>query len=217
MTSENGLADLPAYGAAEAARYVELSPQTLRQWISPAGLIHTPSFNILSFNNLAEAHVLKAMRRVHELSKQGIRKAFTELSQIRRSSHPLLEEEFETDGLSLCIREEDRVINLPRKQQQEVLELVTMYLRRVERSNGSAKVFYPFVVSDAEQEPGSIVISPEVSFGKSVIAGTGISTAVIAGRFQARDAVADLAREYGVSAAVLEDAIRWEMTHAKAA
>jgi uncharacterized protein (DUF433 family) len=56
-----------------------------------------------------------------------------------------------------------------------------------------------------------------VSFGKPVLAGTGISTSVIVGRFNARDSVSDLAREYGVATAVLEDAIRWEMNKGKAA
>ena len=63
----------------------------------------------------------------------------------------------------------------------------------------------------------SISISPVISFGKPVLAGTGISTSVIVGRFNARDSVEDLAREYGVSSLVLEDAIRWEMNKGKAA
>ena len=47
--------------------------------------------------------------------------------------------------------------------------------------------------------------------------GTGISTSVIAGRFTARDSIRDLAAEYQVDIAILEDAIRWEMSKGKAA
>ena len=61
------------------------------------------------------------------------------------------------------------------------------------------------------------MISPVVSFGKPVLAGTGISTSVIVGRFNARDSIQDLAKEYSVSPAMLEDAIRWEMNQGKAA
>jgi len=49
-----------------------------------------------------------------------------------------------------------------------------------------------------------------VGFGKPVIAGTGISTAVIASRFNARESVPELAQEYGLTEAQIEEAIRWE-------
>ena len=51
---------------------------------------------------------------------------------------------------------------------------------------------------------------PRVGFGKPVIAGTGISTAVIASRFNARESVPDLAKEYGLDERQVEEAIRWE-------
>jgi uncharacterized protein (DUF433 family) len=158
------------------------------------------------------------MRRVHGLSLQSIRNALRELSQFRKSDHPLLEESFETDGVDLCIREQDQVINLSRKGQREIREFVSLYLHRVQRDrSGQITNLYPFILADRADEPKHISISPTVSFGKPVLAGTGISTSVIAGRFIARDSVADLASEYGVPAAVLEDAIRWEMNKGKAA
>jgi len=76
---------------------------------------------------------------------------------------------------------------------------------------------YPFIVAEKASEPKSVSINPTVSFGKPVLAGTGISPSVIAGRFGARDSVEDLAREYGVTSVVLEDAIRWEMNKGNAA
>lgn len=210
--------DTPAYSCLQAAHYVGVPNHTLARWIGEEGLIHTPAPSSLSFNNLAEAHVLKAMRKVHGLSLQSIRNALRELSQFRKSDHPLLEESFETDGVDLCIREQDQVINLSRKGQREIREFVSLYLHRVERDrSGQITNLYPFILADRADEPKHISISPTVSFGKPVLAGTGISTSVIAGRFVARDSVADLASEYGVPAAVLEDAIRWEMNKGKAA
>jgi len=76
---------------------------------------------------------------------------------------------------------------------------------------------YPFIARDDASEPKHVSISPTVSFGRPVLVGTGIATAVIAGRFVARDSVYDLAKEYGVNQQVLEDAIRWEMLKGKAA
>jgi uncharacterized protein (DUF433 family) len=210
--------DAPAYNSRQASHYIGVSYQTLRGWIGSEGLITTPQPNILSFNNLAEAHVLKAMRKVHQLSLQKIRKALRELAQIRTTDHPLLDESFETDGVSLCIRDDDQVINLSKNQQREFQEFVSIYLHRIQRdSKGMATHLYPFITKDDANEPQHISISPKVSFGRPVLVGTGISTSVIAGRFTARDSVADLAREYEVDPAILEDAIRWEMLKGKAA
>jgi uncharacterized protein (DUF433 family)/DNA-binding transcriptional MerR regulator len=210
--------DTPAYSCLQAAHYVGVPSHTLRRWIGEDGLIVTSVASALSFNNLAEAHILKAMRKVHGLSLQGIRKALRELAQLRQSAHPLLDETFETDGVNLCIRDQDEVINLSQRSQREFREFVSLYLHRIQRDDrGRVARLYPFVVADRESEPKNISISPTVSFGKPVLAGTGISTSVIVGRFNARDSVADLAREYNVMPAVLEDAIRWEMNKGKAA
>ena len=62
-----------------------------------------------------------------------------------------------------------------------------------------------------------IVISPTVGFGKPVIAGTGISTAVVVSRFNARESIGDLATEYGVTPKQIEEAIRWEQRTAAVA
>src|SRR5882757_4853293 len=92
--------DAPAYSCLQAAHYVGVPNHTLKRWISEDGLITTPAPHALSFNNLAEAHIIKAMRKVHGLSLQGIRKALQELAQLRQSAHPLLDETFETDGVT---------------------------------------------------------------------------------------------------------------------
>jgi uncharacterized protein (DUF433 family) len=210
--------DTAVYGYAQAAQYVGVPEQTLRRWAGEDGLIVPSGADALSFNNLAEAHILKAMRRKHGLALQGIRKALKELGETRRSAHPLLAEEFETDGVDLCIRDTDAVINLSRRSQREFREFVSLYLHRIERDkSGRVAYFYPFIVAEKSNEPKSVSINPTISFGRPVLAGTGISTSVIAGRFGARDSIEDLAREYGVSPAVLEDAIRWEMNKGKAA
>lgn len=211
-------AEAPAYSVSQAAHYVGLPVATLRNWVGTTGLITPAQPNNLSFINLAEAHILRAMRRNHHLSMQGIRKALLELKRIRKSTHPLLDESFSTDGINLCIEEEDRILNLNQKLQTEIREFVALYLQRIERdASGRATKLYPFVSGEKADEPRHISISPTISFGRPVLAGTGISTAVIAGRFAARDSIDDLAEEYDINKQVLEDAIRWEMLKGKAA
>jgi uncharacterized protein (DUF433 family) len=217
-TAIQNVFDAPAYSCSQAAHYTDLPYQTLRGWIGPDGLIKTPEASTLSFNNLTEAHVLRAMRRDHRLSLQAIRKALKELAHFRQTAHPLLDETFETDGVNLYLRNSDEIINLSQESQREIREFVSLYLQRVKRDDsGRVTRLYPFVVSESADEPKYISISPTVSFGKPVLAGTGISTSVIVGRFNARDSVADLAREYDVAPVVLEEAIRWEMHRGKAA
>lgn len=210
--------DTPAYSCLQASHYLGVATSTLRGWIGENGLIHTPVPGILSFNNLAEAHILRAMRKEHRLTHQAIRRALNELAKLRQTAHPLLDESFETDGINLCIRYEDSIVNLSQKSQTEFREFVSLYLHRIHRDqSGRVTQLYPFVVEESANEPKNISINPKVSFGKPVLVGTGISTAVIVGRFNARDSVSDLAREYNVSPAILEDAIRWEMNKGKAA
>ncbi|SEG44417.1 Uncharacterized conserved protein, DUF433 family [Bryocella elongata] len=209
--------DAPAYSVVQAAHYVGLPTATLRDWVGPRGLIMTPKPKNLSFNNLAEAHVLRAMRRHHKLPMQGIRKALEQLALIHGTPHPLLDESFRTDGVSLCIEEEGRVVNLTRKLQTEMREFVDLYCDRIQRQDGQAAKLYPFIKNESADAPRHISISPVIAFGRPVLADTGISTAVIAGRFMADDSITDLAQEYAVEIGALEDAIRWEMLKGKAA
>jgi uncharacterized protein (DUF433 family) len=68
-----------------------------------------------------------------------------------------------------------------------------------------------------QNEPKLILINPAVGFGKPVIAGTGISTTVVASRFNARESKDDLAKESGVKPRQIEEAIRWEQKTAAVA
>lgn len=209
-TSEN-LNDRPAYGLPEAAQYLRLNYATLRNWTSDGGIVHSPSHGYVSFNNLLELHVLKAMRRTHDLSLQNIRKALKEVSNHIRSDRPLLDAKFATDGIDIFLDADQNPVNLSKKGQLAIKEVISLYLRRIERgSDGLPTRLFPFIVTDRDDEPKTISISPAVSFGKSVLTGTGVSTALIAGRFASRDSILDLASEYGVNSSSIEDAIRWE-------
>ena len=89
-------------------------------------------------------------------------------------------------------------------------EIVGVHLERIEKDPSGLFKFFPFVRERSAAEPRYIVINPRVGFGKPVIAGTGISTAVIASRFNARESVPDLAKEYGLDERQVDEAIRWE-------
>ncbi len=92
-----------------------------------------------------------------------------------------------------------------------------LYLERIERDPKGLFKLYPFVMERTQYEPRLILLNPAVGFGKPVIAGTGISTAVVSSRFSARESVPDLASEYGVTPKQIEEAIRWEQRTAAVA
>lgn len=163
----------------------------------------------LSFMNLLECHMLAAMREIYELRLPKIRRAIAHLNKKSKFAHPLIEEPLYTNRIDVLLREIDGFVNISRSGQYVIPEIVEVHLERIEYEKRSFR-FYPFVRERAATEPKLIVITPEIGFGKPVIAGTGISTAVIASRFNARESVPDLAKEYGLEEKQVEEAIRWE-------
>jgi uncharacterized protein (DUF433 family) len=207
------LMETPIYGAVEAARYVRVPHQTLRYWIQGNPLIKLASLSPprLSFMNLMECHMLSSMRSIYRIRIPKVRAALETLAKIHSHLHPLLDQPFETDEVDLFIRElGDQIINLCRGGQIGLKDILVVYLRRIEVDATGVYRFFPFIEERTAREPKSIMICPAVSFGKPVIAGTGISTAVITSRFHARESVDALAEEYGRPTKEIEEAIRWE-------
>lgn len=212
--------ELPAYSITEAARYLRLREATLRSWVvdrpypTAAAVIRLPDDGrpVLSFMNMVEAHVLGAIRRRENISLRRVRSAVTFLEQHYHSRHPLAEYQFETDGLDLFIENAGLLINLSQQAQLAMRQIVAAYLRRVERDiQGLPIRLYPFTRKREPDEPRAVVIDPCVSFGRAVLAGTGIVTAVLAERFKAGESVEELARDYGRTALDIQEALRCEL------
>jgi uncharacterized protein (DUF433 family) len=60
------------------------------------------------------------------------------------------------------------------------------------------------------------VIDPRIAFGRPVLVGTGIPTAVVAERYKAGESVDDLAGDYGRDRLEIEEALRCELDVAAA-
>lgn len=209
--------EIPAYAYSEAARYLDLPPSTLRAWFAgqksfrPVIRAADPKRIVLSFSNLVEAYVLAAIRRKHHIGLPTIRRGLRFLTERLGSKRPLLEQQFATSGKQLYV-ELGQVINISRDGQIEMAELIRTYLERVDRDPKGVPIkLYPFMRAQPLREQArTIVIDPQVSFGRPVIAGTGIPTAVLAEQFEAGDDVRDLAKEYGASEEAISDALRCE-------
>ena len=219
---ENPVLELPAYTVPDAASYVRVPYQTLRYWAFGRGsvppLILLPDgASALSYLNLLECHVLSALRSKHNLPIKIVRKGLDKLARFYSSKHPLLEKTLSTDGIDLFFDSADVLINLSQGGQAAMREVLNLYLQRIVDTESGPK-FFPFVLKDRADEPKMISVLPTIAFGRSVIDGTGIATAVIAARFNAREPIPALAKEYGRSESEIQEAVIWEANRtAKAA
>ena len=217
---------IPSYRIAETAHYLGIPLATLRAWtlgqayatrtgprlFAPLISIAQRKPPLLSFLNLVEVHVLDAIRREHKLSLQKVRKALRYLAERYPSTHPLADERFMTDGLDLFIARYGQLINISQAGQLAIRELLEAHLRRIERDSAGIPIkLYPFTRKHDTHEPKCIVIDPRISFGRPVLVGTGIATAVITERYKAGESVDDLAEDYGRDRLGIEEAIRCEL------
>ena len=153
--------------------------------------------------------------------RQGVKlpKVRTALDYVKRQFHierPLIDQTFQTDGLDLFVERYGGLINASREGQQAMKEIISAYLKRIERdAKGLPIKLYPFTrdsESDAapKRDPRVVVMNPAVSFGRPVIVGTGIPVSSIYERYRAGDSVADLAKDFRLETSAIEEAIRCE-------
>ena len=218
---------LPAYTITEVARYLSVPAATIRYWsvgrddyaplIEVSGGIPT----LLSFLNLTELHVLAAIRRKHLVKMPSIRSAIDYLVRNANSAvdkrHPLISRDLETDGLDLFIQEYGQLINVSRLGQIAMRDIISGALRRIDRDPAGIPIkLFPYTRSALEGTPTRVIIDPTISAGRPVIAGTGLTTELIAERYKAGESILELARDYERTKEDIEEAVRCEL-QAKAA
>ncbi len=206
---QDDLGHIASYSIPEAAHYLRIPSTTLRSWVlgrafptkdgrrfaEPPIAIADRKGHQLSFVNLTEAHVLWAIRRKYDFPLQTVRRALRFLSDKLCSSHPLAARRFETDGVDLFVPELGNLINITREGQLAMRDMLA-----------------------ATDEPRSVVIDPHISFGRPVLVGTGIPTALIAERYKAGETMDELAKDYERARADIEEAVRCELElHTQAA
>jgi uncharacterized protein (DUF433 family) len=217
--------DLPAYTIAEAARYLRIASATLRSWVAgrpyPRGkevaffepIIKRPdSLNAqLSFRNLVEAHVLRALRTEHGVSIRAVRTALLVAERTYEIRHLLLSPELRTEAGNLFLDKYGELVNLSKSGQLAIKKILEVYLKRVEWDQESLPLrLFPFLRRDYVDSPKVIVIDPYISFGRPVIRSKGIATATIAGRIDVGESVEDLAKDYDLQSSEVEEAVIYE-------
>jgi uncharacterized protein (DUF433 family) len=224
--------DIPLYTIPDAAHLAGVPEPTLRSWVSGRSyptrygnnrfvpLLEKPdtSSPLLSFVNVIEAHVLAAIRRIHGVSLKNVRPALDYVRTSLGCPHPLAERIFETDGVDLFVRQFDEVVNASKGGQMAIREFIEAHLTRVEHnSQGQAIKLFPFTrrrddipPKEIREEPKLIMVDPCISFGRAVLASSGIPTIAIADRFNAGESIRSIASDYSCKQEEVEEALRYE-------
>lgn len=212
----------PSYSIGEAAAYLNLPGSTARYWsvgrTNQPGVLSVaqrrPIF-LLSFINLVELHVLSSIRSVHGVALPHVRTALRYVSREFNLKHPLVEQEFETDGVDLFVQRYDKLINASKGGQIGLGDLLRHALKRIDRdASGLPIKLYPYTRSDLDSSPAIIVIDPERAGGRPSLAKSGIAIQAVADRYKAGDSIATLAKDYGREPEEIEEAIRAELYQA---
>jgi uncharacterized protein (DUF433 family) len=220
--------DQPAYRAAEAAHLLALPPGTVKAWSFGQDYLHrdgTPKrfraliapadakARLLSFNNLCELHMLAAIRRHYRVSMPSVRDSVAFVRKQLKMERPLLSNEFQTNGVHLFIEHSGVMLNASREGQSSLSQAFERDLSRVERDARGAPVrLFPVTRGGptVTGQPLSVVVDPNLAFGRPVLANAGVTTAVIQDRFLAGDSPSEMAEDYRVDEPEIWEAIRFE-------
>lgn len=219
----NDLRNQPAYGVAEASRYLKLPAATLRTWLIgreyPKGdgtehwqpLIQPSQKDplLLSFWNLVEAHVLRALRTEHGTSIKAVRDALEFAERQLGIERLLLHRELKTTAGRLFLDRYGELIELSASGQLAMRKIFEEHLERVDWDEWSFPIrLYPFVAGEGRRKP--IAIDPKIAFGRPIVLRTGVSTSAIVQRLDAGESPADLADDYDLSEEEIEEAVVYE-------
>lgn len=216
----------PAYSLAEAARYLKLPAATLRAWTlgrpyptRRGGGLFRPLIRpasgqppLLSFSNLIEAHVLRALRTDHGVSVRALRQAVEFAERTLKIERLLLRPELRSEAGQIFLDRYGGLINLSASGQLAMRQVLRAHLQRVDWDELRFPIrLHPFLAAgDAASPRMPIAIDPRISFGRPVVISRGISTAAIADRIDAGETVADLAADYDLSTVEIEEAVLYE-------
>lgn len=213
-----------AYPLTEAARYLRVPPATLRSWVlgrpirSSGGsrywqpLIRPADSKncLLSFNNLIEAHVLRALRTGHGSRIPQVRNALKYAASELGIERMLLSKKLSTNAGDIFLEHFEQLINLSHSGQLVLREMLAAHLKRVERdSAGLPRRLFPFVADDRRTDH-IIAIDPAIGFGRPIIRSKAIATKTIADRIDAGESPEAVAADYDLSRDEIVEAIVYE-------
>jgi uncharacterized protein (DUF433 family) len=219
-------ADFPAYTIADAARFLHLPYSTLKFWVRGGSydtqegekvaepVIEMAGPHHLSFQNLGEAHIIKALRRRHGVSLPHLRQAIQFVRDAFHIAHPLTHPDIRAAFGHLLLDHYGQLIDVSAEGQVVIRETFEAHLRRLEWGpEGILRRLYPFVRlhpgAPLADDPKIVSLDPRIGFGRPIVPG-GIRTRILIERFEAGDSIDALADDYERPRQDIEEAIRYE-------
>jgi uncharacterized protein (DUF433 family) len=214
-----------AYTLAEAAHYLRLPTATLRSWVlgrqypTAEGNAQFPPLirpasrqpPLLSFWNLIEAHVLRSLRTEHGVSVKALRNALAYAEKSLGIDRLLLRPELRTNAGNVFLDRYGELIELTASGQLAMRKLFAEHLERIEWNSSRFPIrLYPFLSAVAPTGERPIVIDPCIAFGRPVVERKAISTSAIVGRVDAGESIEEVAADYELRPAEIEQAIIYE-------
>lgn len=199
----------------ESAAYLGMPVSTLHRWARPDD--GEPLVTILPragrsatvpFVGFAEAFVLSALRSAG-VPLQRIRPAVQRLSGEVGVAHALASQRVYTDGAELIFdyaktTDDPSLLTVVRTGQQHFTEVIREYLRRITYgSDGWAEQLRLPAYANAE-----VVVDPRQAFGQPFVVHGGARVEDLVDRFQSGDGFGEIAADFGVRSAAVEDVIR---------
>ena len=216
--------DTALYTKVEAAQYVGVRPSTLNDWLTTtamgAPLVHrltpdTPRSASIPFVALAEALILRSLRREFHLSMKEIRGAVRRLRKELDTEYALASRRLATDGIDILV-DLSGDWERARDGQRPIDDVIAPYLRLITYDEADG---YPtrLKLKPFEESGADVIVDPRFGFGHPVLERSKIRVEVLLGAWQAGDSMATLAREYRLDPDVVEATLRAATTGLAAA
>lgn len=197
---------VPNYQVGEAARYAQVSPQTVTAWHRRM-LSERSRRAELSYMQLIEVAVVAAARKAG-MKLKDIEAAREYASAKLHSEFPFAEYQFKTDGKHLLFDDLELDEGKPGawvsadQGGQLVWKKIVSRLQEFEYEDGKALRWH----LDGRRSP--VVIDPRISFGAPAV--RGIATWAIKGRYQAGESDEEIAEEFDIAVPDVRKALKFE-------
>lgn len=205
---------LPAYQVKEAARYAQITSQTIRNWQrrgegSKPAVAQREKGKALSYFQLVEVAFVAVMRRMG-LQLDLIKNARDYIAQNLNSEYPFVENRFKVQGARILMELHEfdgkapanRLIVVSHGGQLEWGEMLGRKFEEFDYRKGFAVRWH------IAGRGSPILIDPQIAFGAPQI--KGVPTWAIKGRQQAGESLADIADDFALEIPEVEKALQFE-------
>lgn len=200
---------LPTYQVGEAARYAQISPQTVAQWhkIEKAVLSKREDRAALTYFQLIEVAVVAAFRKAG-VPLQRIRAARDYVAHALKSEFPFAEFRFKEEAKHLWLDSEQVDLKpgtVLQADQAGQLAWEGIIGRLHEFEYEKEGIVLKWHVAGIGVP---IIIDPRISFGAPAVRGT--PTWVIKGRYEAGESDSDIAEDFDIEKTAVREALKFE-------